>query len=317
MRKFIIFAPPYNEMQGGTICLHKLVDLLNRQGYEAYLYPSFENIIFNKKNFIIPSLKLGREFVRSILNFKINKNFITPIFDGSYQSIRSDEWIVIYGEQVSGNPLSARNVVRWLLHQPGYHTGVINYGFNELHIKFNEAIRDFHYPNSRLSDFTMPIIHYPLDLYNMDNVSTERTGIAYCIRKGRGKTIEHELKDSILIDKLSHKEVAKIFKRVRVFISYDSYTAYSRFAVLCGCDSIVIPDDNIAKEQWYPNSEDRYGIAYGFKDLDDARKTRELLHKKILQEVEESRKYVEVFVESANSYFNKSRYNLFRKEHVQ
>lgn len=317
MRKFIIFAPPYNEKQGGTICLHKLVDLLNRKGFEAYIYPSFENIVLNRKNLTVPLLKLAREFLRAIIKFKVNKNLNTPIFRGPSKLLWTNEWVVVYGEQISGNPLKARNVVRWLLHQPGYHTGEINYGFNELHIKFNEAIRDFHYPNSRLADFTMPIIHYPLELYNEAGASSERAGIAYCIRKGKGKPIEHELRDSILIDNLSHKEISKIFKRAEIFISYDTYTAYSRFAALCGCDSVVIPDKNITKEKWYPNPSDSYGVAYGLQDIYNARKTRPLLQKKITQEIEASLQIVERFANYADSYFNEPRYNLFRKKHAE
>jgi hypothetical protein len=317
MRKFIIFAPPYNEMQGGVICLHKLTDLLNRIGFEAYIFPSYENIIINKRDFLLPSLKLAREFARHILNFKTNENFITPIYSGSVESIQSNEWIVVYYEQVSGNPLKARNVVRWLLHQPGYHTGIINYGFNELHIKFNDAIRDFHYPNSKLADFLMPIIHYPLNYYNLDRISERRNGIAYCIRKGTGKIIRHDLKGSFLIDNLSHEQIAEIFKRVKTFISYDSYTAYSRFAALCGCDSIVIPDENVSQEQWYPNSEDRYGVAYGFENINAARETRILLQEKILKEVEQSSVNAKIFAEKSNAYFDDPRYNLFRKNHAQ
>ena len=65
-----------------------------------------------------------------------------------------------------------------------------------------------------------------------------------------------------------------IFKRVERFISYDPHTAYSVFAALCGCDSIVVPIDGITKDQWQPDQKSQYGIAYGFDDLDSARQTR-------------------------------------------
>jgi hypothetical protein len=315
MRKFLIFAPPYNEKQGGVICLHKLTDSLNRLGLEAYIFPAYENILINKKNVFLPLLRLGREYLRNFRKFQINSNFMTPIYGGPLDDLQSDEWVVIYYEQVSGNPLKAKNIVRWLLHQPGYHTGMINYGFNEFHIKFNDAVRDFYYPNSKLADFLLPIIDYPLNLYNLDNVSEKRNGTAYCIRKGFGKNVQHDLKNSILIDNLSHDEVSAIFKRVETFISYDSYTAYSRFAALCGCDSIVIPDNNVSQEQWYPNLEDRYGVAYGFENISFARATRTLLLDKILEEIEQSLMVAKKFADSANAYFDEPRYSLFRKKH--
>ena len=317
MRKFVVFSPPYNEKQGGVICLHKLVDLLNKAGYEAYIYPSYENIILNKRNILIPILKFVREIFRSFKKFHTNKYFITPIYSGSTKPFETDEWVVVYYEQVLGNPLSAKNVVRWLLHQPGFHTGTVCYGFNEMHVKFNEAIRDFHYPNSVLADFIMPIIHYPLELYNDVNVLSKRQGVAYCVRKGKGKPMQHDLSNSILIDDLSHEEISKIFKRVHTFISYDSYTAYSRFAALCGCDSIVVPDFGVTEEQWYPIPEDRLGLSYGFDNIEYARKTRGLLRDKILRESNESTEIVKEFVYKANHFFNQPRYNLYRKKHAR
>jgi hypothetical protein len=35
-----------------------------------------------------------------------------------------------FKEQVFGNPLNAKNIVRWMLHTPGFHTGKKYYGSN-------------------------------------------------------------------------------------------------------------------------------------------------------------------------------------------
>lgn len=318
MRKFVIFTPSYNERQGGVICLHKLAHTINMLGGTAYVYPSFENIEFSKKNLLIPSLRLGREFYRSWFGgFKTNPHFNTPIYRGNFESISTDDWIVVYYEQVFGNPLNARNVSRWLLHQPGYHTGAVYYGFNEFHVRFNEAIRSFQFPNSVQASSLLPVIHYPLELYNEENASPYRQGTAYCIRKGKGKPIQHDLSDSVLIDNLSHKDVAKIFKRVKAFISYDSYTAYSRFASISGCDSVVIPDEGVDESNWYPNPADRYGVAYGFENVEHARKTRHLLLNKIRAEHDQSANAVSEFMQEANEFFDRPRYNLFREKHVR
>lgn len=318
MRKFIIFSPPYDENIGGVICLHKLVHLINESGNIAYLYPSFENLEISKKNFLIPVLKFGREIYRSFRRpFKVNKNFNTPIYTGSINDLKTDQWIVIYYEQVFGNPLNARNVVRWLLHQPGFHTGAVYYGFNELHVRFNEAILPFHYPNSQLADFLLPIIHYPLEFYNSKNASTDRHGTAYCLRKGKGKLIQHELQESILIDDLAHEEIAKLFKKVKTFITYDSYTAYSRFASMCGCDSVVIPDSGVTEEQWYPNPLDRFGVAYGFDNIEKARTTRDLLCQKIDSEHNQTASLVVNFVKESQVFFKRTRYSQFRNKHVR
>jgi len=80
---------------------------------------------------------------------------------------------------------------------------------------------------------------------------------------------------------LSHKEISKIFKKVKTFISYDPYTAYSNFAALCGAESVVIPDDNVKIDQWYSDEENRYGLAYGFENINESLKTTHLLLEKI------------------------------------
>jgi hypothetical protein len=96
------------------------------------------------------------------------------------------------------------------------------------------------------------------------------------MRKGRGRAPIHDIANSILIDGKSHAETAATFKKVKQFISYDPYTHYSYFAAIAGCESIVAPLDNTTKEQWKPDIADRYGLAYGFDELEFARATRHL-----------------------------------------
>lgn len=304
INKFIIFAPSYNEKSGGIVVLHKLCHLINELGHEAYLYPHREQFVFDKKNIFSTLLLFIKFHIKTVLKgYKVNKSFNTPIFKG--EDCKIDETcVVFYSELVLGNPLKAKNVVRWLLHQPGFHTGNVMYNSGELLFKFNSAIKDFNYPGSHTSSQELKVIHYPLEHYNKKNLSPKREGTAYCLRKGKNKKIVHELKDSILIDNLSHKEVAEVFKKTKRFISYDTYTAYSLFAVLCGCESVVIPDDNTSEEQWYPNETDRYGIAYGFENLEKANRTKELVKAFVTSEEEKSIKNVKSAIGIIGRYFD-------------
>ncbi len=306
-RRYIIFAPSYSEISGGSIVLHKLCALLNDLGYESYLYPLFNTFELNNVNSIYTCFRyIKSKLLFSLKKYEINMNFNTPIFKGGMSFITDDD-IVIYPEITFGNPLQAKNVVRWLLHQPGFHTGNIYYGKGELYFKFNSAIDDFNYPNSITSEINLKIIHYPLEHYNMENTSFLREGTAYCLRKGKHKKNQHDLEDSILIDDKSHKEVSKIFKKIDTFISYDTYTAYSIFAVLCGCKSIVVPDDNITKEEWYPNDNDRNGIAYGFnnKEIEHATNTAKLVQSHIIEEEKKNINNIENFIIEVEQYFGK------------
>lgn len=304
MQKFIIFSPPYNEKSGGIVVLHKLCHLLNELGHDARLYPHNEQFIIDKNNFFKTLIVFLKFEIKALFKgYKTNSSLNTPIMNPQKKPKISDDTIVIYSELVLGNPLKAKNVVRWLLHQPGFHTGKVMYNPGELLFKFNSAIDDFNYPGSKTSTQELKVIHYPLEHYNLEELPAKKKGVAYCIRKGKHKKLVHDLSSSTLIDNLSHKEVAKVFKKSKQFISYDTYTAYSIFAVLCGCESIVIPDKNTSETEWYPKETDRYGIAYGFKNIEKANSTAHLVKQHITNEEQKSLTNVEHAVVEINDYF--------------
>jgi len=304
MRKFIVFAPPFDLNIGGSICLHKLVHILNELGCEAYITPFFTTQEINRLEYIKPILRVLKSTVVSKFGFVTNPNFLTPVAKKGEFGELGDDWIAVYPETVFGNPLGARNIVRWFLHHPGFHTGSIYYGKNEFHVRFNAAMQEFRFPGSYLSPIFMPLIHYPLDIYNSKDASVSRGGTAYCVRKGVVNKIHHNKGDT-LIDGKSHTEIAAIFRRVKQFISYDSYTAYSRFASLCGCDSIVIPEDGVAECEWYPDPADRYGVAYGFDKIEGARESRKLLFEKISHEHHTSHEVVRRFSYEVDNFFSR------------
>jgi hypothetical protein len=304
MQKFIIFSPAYNEKSGGIVVLHKLCHILNELGHEAKIFPHREQFIIDKSIFFKVFKTFLRFEVRSLLtSFKTNDKLNTPVITSKELPVIDDYTVVIYSELVLGNPLKAKNVVRWLLHQPGFHTGQVMYNPGELLFKFNSAIDEFNYPGSKTSKVELKVIHYPIEHYNLENIDLPRKGSSYCLRKGKNKKIVHNLKDSVLIDKLSHSEVAIALKKSKQFISYDTYTAYSIFAVLCGCDSIVVPNEGESEEQWYPNETDRYGIAYGFDNIEKARITAHLVKEHIIKEEKKSFRNVECAVIEINKYF--------------
>lgn len=308
--RFYIYAPSYNENSGGCVVLHRLCHLLNSiDGCESFLVPMVPErfSIVNFSRFMRDVYVILRWFFKmSFLSsrFKTNSNWNTPVVT-KFGLKNLDDSIVIYPEITYGNPLNGKNVVRWFLHQPGHFTKQINYGANELYFKFNSAIQDFSYCMSTLSKQELKVIYYPLEYYNMEGAMNE-SDCCHAVRKGSDKKHCHP-KDSILIDDMSHKDVANVFKHSKRFISYDDYTAYSLFAVLCGCESIVVPGNGITKEQWYPNPTDRYGIAYGFSDdeIKLANETKSKVLEHILNEHKRSFENVVSFVREVNVFFEK------------
>jgi len=302
-KKILIISPSYQENSGGVVALHKLCFILNQLGYESFLHPYFESYHLDEsslRNFVLSFL--DRRIKYPLRGYKTNAAFETPVLY-STRDINWDDWIIIYPETVVGNPLGAKYIVRWLLHNPGYHLGGFQYGPGELYFKFSSGISDFHFLGSFTSNLNLKVIHYPLEFYNTKNVSSQRSGTAYCIRKGKSKPIEHNLEDSYLIDNKSHKEVSEIFKKVKTFISYDTLTAYSVFAVLCGCESVVVPDPGVSLEEWYPDPQDRYGISYGFSNLEEAAATQHLVEPRVIKEHEKSTETVSKAFKEVDSYF--------------
>ncbi|QKD70346.1 WavQ [Proteus terrae] len=304
---YYIYAPSYDENSGGCIALHRLCHIINSiDGHQAFLVPRvIEKLeVTNFRTFVSDLKNILKFYLKKITNEKYitNQNWNTPVITKrKIKDLQSS--IVVYPEVTYGNPLNGKNIVRWFLHQPGYLTKRVNFGIGELHYKFNSAIKDFTHCLSQQSKLELKIIYYPLEYYNLDDVD-KKYGCCHTIRKGKHKTKVHPTK-SVLIDGLSHKEISHIFKRSKRFISYDDYTAYSLFAVLCGCESIVVPNDNMTKEQWYPSETDRYGIAYGFSEseIKFANKTRSKVLEHILNEHKKTFDIAKKFTEETQNFF--------------
>ncbi|MCU6670154.1 WavQ [Enterobacteriaceae bacterium H4N4] len=301
--KIVICAPTFDENSGGAIVLHRLCDIINENKLgSAFITPLLPEYLvagglrklFSQAKWL---LKLQREY-------RVNSSWNTPII--TRQQI-ADDYIVIYPEIVLGNPLGANNVVRWFLHQPGFHTGKFDYGRNELYFKFNTAIDDFENEGSTLSTNEMKIIFYPLDIYKKDDEVIRDIECCHMIRKGGYKKKVHP-ENSVCVDGLNHKETADIFKRSQKFICYDDYTAYSLFAVLSGCASYVVPGDDVTIEQWYPNVEDRYGLSYGFSDAQQlwANSTKDRVEQHLIKEHELSVERVRRCLEEMKLFFSKT-----------
>ena len=305
-KKFLIFSKPYDDKSGGIIALHKLASILNDLGHEAYLLRLFKDQIITRGNIIEPLYRVAKSIIESWLPYKLNPHFNTQVLKNPPKEFGSD-WIVIYPEIILDNPLQAENVVRWMLYKPAFHSKhkFFHLRENEYHIDFNDFSRDYVFPNIFKSNLKLNVVHFPHDHYNMNGAlpDKERSGTAYCVRKGKMKIIVHDLNDSSLIDDEPHIVVASLFKRVKTFISYDPHTAYSSFAVLCGAESVVIPDENISEEQWYPENM-RYGVAYGFKDLPWARKTTHLLLDEIKRQEQTSIDNVRSFAVEVLNHFS-------------
>ena len=296
-KSYIIFASDFDEKSGGVIALHLLCHMLNQSGERAYIWPMNRQMpskkLLTNPRLLVNFLKLY--FRQSSLI--THPGFKTPLAR-YYHFFNS---ITVYPEIVSGNPLHSKNRVRWFLNKPGFFTDEINYGKNELYFFYNIHFNDPEI-NSDESNLLKPL-YIMDDIYKKINFSA-RSGSCYILRKGKHKPIVHDLSDSILIDGLSHQEASKVFNNVKYCISYDTQTMLSKYAAMCGCISIVIPDPGISKLDWRPNMQDRYGIAYGFDDIDWCLATKDQVLEDFRQQRNMTNLQVEQFVRKTQAFFN-------------
>lgn len=295
-RTFIIYADHFDDEVGGMIALHRLCDLLNRAGERALVWPMARPVM----DWAHPlgSLNRLRVYRRRLRRqpFRTCVGFITPV--ATQADLKNA--VVVYPEVVDGNPLGARHVVRWLLHKPGFHTGRIQYGQGDKYFFFQQAFND---PGLNPdADNLLRALFVRDDIYRPTNTG-ERHGTCHIVRKGKGRPAIHAA-DSILVDGMSHAQMAEVFNRVCCCISYDVYTMYSLYAAMCGCLSVVVPEEGIDKAQWYPDERDRYGLAYGLDDAEHAERTRHLVLPRLKEMEREANDSVRHFITRCHEYFD-------------
>jgi len=289
-------APPFDEYVGGSIVLHKLCDVLNDIGENAYIV---ENVFLPDFHATFQEIFLGMAvytYRKLFRQYKANKAFNTPILKD--KTVTKND-IVIYPENISGNPLKGYNVVRWFLHKPGFHFKNVRYGDNELYFFYQQAFNDLSI-NTDLDNLLRVV--WVNDCYKQTNFGN-RTGICYTVRKGDKKMLKVKTNNYISIDGLQHCEIAAIFNKCKYFVSYDPYTMLSRYAAICGCIPIVVRDSRVSKVEWRKEEKYRLGIAYGFDDIEYAINTRGDLLLSIKQEQEEMYEQVKKFVVKTKNYF--------------
>ncbi|MBN2318262.1 MAG: hypothetical protein JXR49_04260 [Acidobacteria bacterium] len=208
--------------------------------------------------------------------------------------------VAVYPEIVNGNPLKAKHVVRWFLHKPGFHTGIINYGEKELYFYYQDIFN-----TEEVAGDTNSKLYFNVYLDNVFRQTNfgDRDGICFIVRKGKNRKIRHDLSKGVVIDSLANHEIASIFNKVQYCISYDPYTFYVRYAAICGCIPVVIPEDGVDKKSWQPVEELTYGIAYGEEDIQSAIDTRNLLIDFMEKEKEKGRIETGKFAEKCLRFF--------------
>lgn len=250
--KIILFAPSYDNTSGGIIVMHKLCDLLIKEGFNAGFF------IDNKNGFLVNS------------NYKYQSFRINDI--------NPDKDIVIYPEIILGNPLKVKNVVRYIL----------NRGHVTLNRKDTWGENDYWvYYSKRFYDGIKPFILLNIDDPKLDYFKDYKIDRVYkeCFTYRKKHDRLHELniihsKDAIEIGFNTPDEtLINIFNQCERFYCYDTESYLNVLASLCGCDSIVVPNNKVTRDEVMKKSPAFAigGVAYGIEEIQHARDTRHLL----------------------------------------
>lgn len=290
-RNYIIYTWPWSEDKGGVMFMHQLAHELNEQGETALLW---------RIGPIIPLGLRGRlRWLRTRGPMLTHPALNTPL--ARRRDLTADS-IVIYPELVPGNPLKAKNVVRWLLYKPGLRHPY-DFGPDEMFFRVSEMF-DLPEVTGGAPDLNLYSIH---PAYRNES-RPGRKGTCYMVRKGDAKPRipDTETAEAICIDGMSHEQINEVFNRCDRFYSYDEATMFSLFAALCGCQSIVVPGLYDSHDEWVQNnSVFRYGVAYGTApaELAHADATRDLLLEDLRAREAEGSETVRRFVELTKKRF--------------
>lgn len=164
----------------------------------------------------------------------VNPEFNTPV---AYH----DDSIVIYPEIVSGNPLGAKKIVRYLLNSEGVISGrKIWWKEGEFPLSFSKIFRN-----------DCDTLFYPIanpDLFRDEG--RHRSG--YCLYKGKGN-YNGPLPSGNHLEitrawPASKPELAEIFKTKLWLFSCDSCSSTCLDAALCGCLPILLEPCHVVGE---------------------------------------------------------------------
>ncbi len=292
--KYVIVSP--RQHHGGPIVLHVLCNELCKLGYDASIY-YMSGGNYRKNCHIEFWLKQIRfimsDFCKIVLVKLLGeKRFLhDPRFRGYVDESVKDckrkyipyvgrDTIVVYPEIVYGNPLRAKNVVRYLLYYPSYQKG--DYDNTDLFVAFREEFNDISLNPENIIIFC-PYLN--LELYKRTNFGSRVAGSkCYIVRKGANRTDLPKKFDGPVLDDLAEIEKVEAFNRYEYCISYDTQTGYSDIAALCGCISVVIPEEG-KKPDDYRKEGTLYGIAYGFseEEIAYAKETQHMVKKQYIK----------------------------------
>jgi hypothetical protein len=237
---YYIVSPPFTEKSAGVKVLHMLCHALNVNGQRAY------TVVMNTRpqggevycaRFVAPAL--------------------TPEAKQHYAA-RGIDPIVIYPDIVSGNPLNAKRVVRWLLAPAGAYGGDKAFPATDSVWSYSTRIaRAAGYPNVLTCPASDPAVFVP-------SPGIERHGTCFYSHKHRllgGRLTDEAIHSTEITRQMPRADVIRLLQHSELFYAYED-TFLIMEAVLCGCPAVLLPSETF-KECHTLEDFGTNGVAWG------------------------------------------------------
>lgn len=259
-------------LTGGILVLHKLAYEIARRGYKVTIFTTPE---YPHENIVVQNNSSENN-----LNFTydLKNTVIIPSFDWKNNS-------------------DLIHVARWAL----YHiTDSYMVNVEETDEVFNFGT--FNIPTDKVVN-KLTVLDYHLDLYK--NQNRDRIG-KYChlFLKNTPTDAEEIIKQLNSFDISDYKSrgcfeyLAQVFNEYEYFLTFDDKTFHTVAASMCGCKSIILGEKNIIPEEFRKqNPIQKYGVAYGFDDLNWAEETIDLVTNNIKNLIESDNKSIQDFID--------------------
>lgn len=266
--EFLIGFNPGNypvDMSGGMTVIRKLAELLSNKNQKVYV--------------LNPQLKVGNTIL---------------INDSQVSKLNKDKLVVIYPEITQGNPYNAKHVVRWIL----FHTNPqveFTWSYDDVYFYYS----DFFNTSRKEDKKFLNCYDFKLDKFKDKNLNRD----GYCHIARKKAPLDYGLTEKFNSEDLFNGHASNgidwlvdKFNEKKYFITYDDATFYSVIAALCGCISVVLYDKNKKEDLKKNMLTHKYGIAYGFEEVDESIQNRKLIRPNLENMISNSFKTINDFI---------------------
>ena len=217
---FYVYSPPWVNWSAGIRVLHYLCDLMNKSGFESYL--------------VLHGAKVKNS---------LSEDLITPVVDSvllEKHKNSNKKIIVIYPESISGNPLNAMYVIRWVLNFPSLLAGPKNFQ-GEIVLAYSKVIAESLTQKIQVPVLFIPALKYEEILAFSNTIvrdKTEEFELLYAQKyRALGGTTQELHRDFVEITRFGRKapnrsETLDLIRNASIVHVYENTTVVTEALVL-------------------------------------------------------------------------------------